>query len=122
MSLREHVQSKYDPNVSGRSWIIDKWDKIAEERGIDKQLWIKNLRELGIKAAHPDDGWVDREENSVYFAYPYFNDKPKKGDLIVLGWPDNKNRIVRVIESKRTGVFLQGKRYFFEELSRAGKV
>lgn len=59
--------------------------------------WIEMLRRNGIKAAHPDDGWVDRSENSIHFSYPQFNDNPQVGDLIMLGWPNDPKRIVRVV-------------------------
>lgn len=55
------------------------------------------------KAAHPDDGWVKRDENSVCFSYPLFDMKPQVGDLIALGSPTNdegevigKYRLVKV--------------------------
>lgn len=72
--------------------------------------WIADLRRRGVKAAHPDDGWVDREANTVHFAYPQFNDGVKVGDKIALGWPD-KYRIVTVT-NEVTGMFLN--RWGFE--------
>jgi len=57
--------------------------------------WIAELRSNGVKAAHPDDGWVDRERNTVHFAYPQFNDGPGVGDKVALGQPD-KYRIVTI--------------------------
>ena len=119
MSLREHVQSKEDPNVSGRPDLIKRWDKITREQKQAKAEWIKTLIGLGIKAAHPDDGWVDRTENYVDFCYPHFNFKPKVGDLICLGSHyDDDNRIVQVIRKKTGGIIRPSTKYYFKELSK----
>ena len=32
-----------------------------------------------------DDGWVNRDRNTVVFSYPRFNMNPKVGDVIALG-------------------------------------
>ena len=61
------------------------------------------LREQGVKAAHPDDGWVNREKNTVRLEYPLFNDKPQVGDLIGLGQPWKTYRLVRVTELEYLG-------------------
>jgi hypothetical protein len=50
--------------------------------------WIEELRFRGVKAAHPDDGWVLRESNEVTLTYPQFNDGLCVGDLLALGWPE----------------------------------
>lgn len=55
------------------------------------------LRRNGVKAAHPDDGWVNRERNGVRFCYPQFNDGAGVGDTVALGWPD-RHRLVTIIE------------------------
>ena len=119
MSLRDHVPSKYVEGLSGRSWLMKDFDALALEQKIDRQKWINLLRSLGIKAAHPDDGWVNREENSIRFAYPSFNDHPRVGDLIVLGSPSSKTaKIVRVIKKKKQGVFSPRHDLYFEELTQ----
>jgi hypothetical protein len=51
----------------------------------EETVWIAKLRAEGVKAAHPDDGWVDRKGNTVHFAYPQFNDGAGVGDRIALG-------------------------------------
>jgi len=38
--------------------------------------WVAWLRSLGVKAAHPDDGWVDRRKSEVHLCYPYFDAGP----------------------------------------------
>ena len=45
---------------------------------------ISYFRSINIKAAHPDDGWVDRENNTVILEYPIFQDEISVGDKIVL--------------------------------------
>lgn len=54
-----------------------------------KKEWVKVLREDGFKLSHPDDGWVDREENILWPSYPQFDDDPQVGDLIMMGWEPN---------------------------------
>lgn len=57
--------------------------------------WCDEMQKQGVKAVHPDDGWVNRERNSVHFCYPDFNLRPGVGDLIALGNRE-KYRLVRV--------------------------
>jgi hypothetical protein len=94
---------------------------ICEQRRYDEKAWVADLKEHGVMAAHPDDGWVDRAENSVRFAYPYFDYGPRPDDFIALGWPD-KWRLVRVtgVYQPRFRVFAAtlGNRYLFEDVSR----
>ena len=76
---------------------------IFEENG-RKRREIENkrisyFRSINIKAAHPDDGWVDRENNTVILEYPIFQNEISVGDKIVLY--ENlsyKYRIVEVTE------------------------
>jgi hypothetical protein len=74
---------------------------IANDMERQQTEWIAGLRAAGIKAAHPDDGWVDRENNIVTLCYPQFNDGIEPGDLIALGWPKwhgkDRHRIVRIL-------------------------
>ena len=58
--------------------------------------WIDNLQQRGICAAHPDDGWVNRNTNEVIMTYPYFCKNLKVNDIIVLG-DYRKYRVVRII-------------------------
>jgi len=97
-----------DPNA------ILQWRNILEDSEKKEKEWIKNLREKGFKAAHPNDGWVDREKNRVHFAYPQFDDNPQVGDLIMLGWDCGMyDRIVRVIKIE-DGI-LGGKYFYFKD-------
>jgi hypothetical protein len=61
-----------------------------------ERQWIAGLREQGVKAAHPDDGWVNRDEHKIHLAYPQFDDGLEVGDLLALGWPWTHTRLVRV--------------------------
>ncbi len=65
---------------------IENWNKIGEEMALSEKEWISKLRSEGVKAAHPDDGWVKRDKNVVGFCYPQFNDGVNVDDIIVLGW------------------------------------
>ena len=69
--------------------------------------WVREMQEAGVKAAHPDDGWVDRARNTVHFCYPQFDFGPTVGDRIVLGGHD-KHRIVRVTAVNRRPSLIAG--------------
>lgn len=69
----------------------------AEARNEEIQAWINSLRAEGIKAAHPDDGHINLHDREVHFAYSYYNDDVKIGDKVVLGEPDGRQRLVRLI-------------------------
>jgi hypothetical protein len=103
-------------NVSGQSEFVSVFRRLAESMESDERSWIAALRQLGVKAAHPDDGWVDRELNTVFFAYPQFDDGVSVGDVIALGWPawndgESRTRLVRVT-GRTVGLFQQ--RWAFE--------
>ena|SRR5215216_113523 len=81
--------------VSGSHPFAKTFIEVSKEAQRDEKAWIDRLIKKGIKAAHPDDGRVNREENTVTFSYPYFDFGVEVGDKIVLGWPD-KYRVVKV--------------------------
>lgn len=92
--------------VSGNAEFVSKWHQICDEHDERERAWIQGLRERGSKAAHPNDGWVNRETNEVVFAYPQFNDGAGIGDLVMLGHAGYKNqRPVRLI-AQRHGFLL----------------
>jgi hypothetical protein len=67
------------------------WDQLQVER-IDRQSsWNDALRKMGVKLAHPDDGWVKNRGTEFEYLhlswYPEFNDDPEVGDLMALGCP-----------------------------------
>lgn len=93
--------------------LISSWDNIQTKHQSEETGWIAELRSKGIKAAHPDDGWVNRDNNSIQFVYPQFNDKPKAGDRIVLGWPW-EYREVCIISIKQEGILNPHNQYYFK--------
>lgn len=86
--------------VSGQPAAVAAFGRIAAAMDREQAAWIAELRAGGAKAAHPDDGWVDRKRDIVRLVYPQFNDGAKSGDLIALGWPRwngrTQHRIVRL--------------------------
>ena len=92
---------------------INLWNNIVLEQKSKDKIWIEKLRENNVKAAHPDDGWVNRENNSVIFAYPRFNDDVKVNDIIALGWEDGY-RLVKVIDIKNE--HFTDDRYYFVDI------
>lgn len=75
--------------------LVANWQRICRKGERDKQEWITGLRARGVKASHPDDGWVDRMNNEIHLMYPDFDDGIAIGDLLALGMPD-KFRVVTV--------------------------
>lgn len=94
---------------------------IANEMEAELNQWIAELRAKGVKAAHPDDGWVDRKNNTVLFQYPDFNDGAGIGDLVALGWPQWGSRRPQTRIVRLTGVVDNAfgmRRWRFEEHDR----
>ncbi len=83
--------------ASGRPDLVARWTQICHEAHDLEVAWLSMLRREGIKAAHPDDGWVNRQKNTVHFAYPQFDDGAGIGDRIALGWASDKWRIVTIM-------------------------
>ena len=105
MTSKERVEytDEDGASVRGEKWLVDLWIQIGKDRRTAEQQWIADLRSIGIKAAHPDDGHVDRKRSEyhdfVSFCYPQFNDGVKAGDKIALGWPDRyRVRVVQVVQ------------------------
>jgi hypothetical protein len=89
--------------VRGRSDLVALAVKVSNDIEREEREWIAQLRSIGIKAAHPDDGHVRRDQSQyhdfVSFCYPQFDDGVKVGDRIALGWPDRyRVRVVQRIE------------------------
>lgn len=82
----------------------------------ERERWIADLRAQGVKAAHPDDGWVSRppQEECVHLEYPDFNDGLGVGDLLALGRPRGRTRIVRVTRIEDTSSMFGLRHYYFE--------
>ncbi len=92
--------------VSGEPKFVALWNQICDEQDADQRKWIDGLRAAGFKAAHPNDGWVNRKDNEVFFSYPQFNDGAGIGDFVMLGWPWDKKswRPVRLIGKRETSL------------------
>ena len=74
--------------------------KVVAQNKTDMDAWIKRLKRDGVKAAHPDDGWVDRKNDEVHLEYPNFLRKIEVGDRIALGTP-KEYRIVTVTDIRK---------------------
>lgn len=98
--------------VSGNAEFVRHFATVFRDFQQRTEDWIARLRAMGVKAAHPDDGWVNRERKSVFLAYPYFDDGVQCGDLIALGLHTDW-RLVKVV-SEVNRLFLK-KMWFFEE-------
>lgn len=96
---------------------VASYNQICKDYESEKQRWITDLKEQGFKAAHPNDGWVDRETLKVEFSYPHFDNSPQVGDKIMLGWHSEKNnRAVVVIEVEDyQGVISKRRFYHFKD-------
>lgn len=106
---------------------VEAWDRIGREMTNARTAWTERLRTIGVKLAHPDDGWV-HEPGRGYTPnnhdkwlspswYAQFDDGPQEGDLIALGWPDTGYRIVQCIEVRRRPTVLGGESvcYYYED-------
>lgn len=75
---------EYDlTQVSGRGAV--EWAQACKRVDDKNARFVKQLRFLNFKAAHPNDGWVNWKTNEVFLSYPWFSDRPQAGDMIALG-------------------------------------
>jgi len=111
MEKRDQMSSA----VSGRHEFVNHWRGIVQEGFQKETKWIEELKRCGVKAAHPNDGWVDRENLKFQLVYPQFNTGVDVGDLVCLGSASEpeKNRIVKVIEIEQG--FISLVHYHFED-------
>ena len=83
---RDGLMSSADPKA------VDLWESITADNESAERNWTEILRSAGVKLAHPDDGWVERDRNTFSLSwYPAFNDNPQVGDLIAFGSPPQTN-------------------------------
>lgn len=61
------------------------YNESVTQNKINTRKWIEDLMLKGIRASHPDDGWVNRQINEVQLCYPDFNMGLQEGDKIALG-------------------------------------
>jgi hypothetical protein len=122
--LRAMSDSNYTTTASCPPEVAAQLAEIPRAMAGEKAAWITELRSRGVKAAHPDDGWVDREANTVALVYATFNDGLQVGDLLALGSPSDSRgtRIVRVTGTIEAGPIVapmmrpgEVYRYMFED-------
>jgi hypothetical protein len=93
----------------------------AQERNLTQCL--KMLRAgYGIAAMHPDDGWVNREKNTIVFCYPRYRGEVMVGSMVALGHEEistpgviGRYRIVEVVSVSTPGLFSADRTYTFVE-------
>ena len=88
--------------------------KVTADYNRKQREWLDTIKWLGAKAAHYDDGWVNREKNEIHFCYPFFMYNVAMGDKIVLG-DCRKWRVVKVTYIKN-GAFVT--KYGFKDTSK----
>lgn len=113
---RKQMRSKDGLMTSTNAHHILSYNQICEDYENSRALWISELKANGYKAAHPDDGWVNRENNTVQFAYPHFNLFPQVGDKIMLGWhSEPNNRTVEITSVQEVGICSKRTEYKFKD-------
>ena len=88
---------------------VQSYEEGQREREEKTADWVIKLRSLGIKAAHPDDGWHDRENKHFGLCYPYFDEGLQVGDMVALG---DYEKFVVVVISHTSGML--SKRYHYK--------
>lgn len=72
--------------------MVTLWEDIGARMAAENASWTDTLRAMGVKLAHPDDGWVHRGRNHFRLSwYPQFDDQPEVGDLIAFGCPPGRS-------------------------------
>jgi hypothetical protein len=85
-------------NCTGRTKQLQKEsDAIVDGMERDENSWIANLRKEGFKAAHPNDGWINRVDKNFILCYPQFDDGVTLGSMVMLGWPFEEKANVPVV-------------------------
>lgn len=91
----------------------------------DLNQWIKQLKQEGFKALHPNDGWVDREKNIITLAYPSFDNDCKVGDKIMLGFLNDKSSHIPIkllaFAKNILDIHNETKRFYFERINNGEK-
>ena len=135
---RDGLLSSSDPAA------VAAWNESLDRQESAGNHWRRVLRAMGVKYAHPDDGWVKRDAPEPYATvswYPLFDDHPEVGDLMAFGsaydvpdhyraWSDvyetyrdhpevacDGFRIVRCtrVESEGGGMLVPYARYYYED-------
>lgn len=101
---------KRGEKVSGSRSFVAAFQEITEKAEERERLWVEGLRAMGVSAAHPDDGWHNREEKFFQLAYPCFNEGIEVGSQVALG--DADEYLVVKIREKRKGMFSSTKFFY----------
>jgi hypothetical protein len=94
--------------ISGPATIVASFEASEHRRAKVTARMVAELRAQGVKALHPDDGWVRRDRDSVYLCYPYFDDGVNVGDIVALGDPAHGVRLVRITRIEPLKVSMSG--------------
>lgn len=96
--------------------VVATYNDIGRRMAAEQEQATTELIARGVKMEHPDDGWVDRQANTLQPCYPRFDHKPQAGDLIALGWPWQGYRLVECTQvEERGGVMMGYTRYHFTD-------
>lgn len=90
--------------------IAAQWEAVCKKNDDAEAAMIADLRSWGVKGAHPDDGWVDQDADSILPAYEWYNDGVKVGDTYALGSPDKVRLVIIERIGDVGGLFVAGER------------
>lgn len=101
----------------GAPEFVDAWVKIVRQGRDEERAWVHDLIEQGYKAAHPNDGWVNRKDNILTFCYPQFDHDAGVGDRVMLGWASDPKswRPVVLVEDVSTTWLGSNKKFRFKD-------
>lgn len=102
------------PLASGRPDLVANWRKICLEQQHDLDVWRAKLKADGVRAAHPDDGWVDDRQNIVFLSNPHFDLGLRPGDVMAIGDPHGY-RFVRILERAPLLLLPNANRWRFDQ-------
>ncbi len=94
---------------------IELFNNSVRDRKESKIKWVDSLRKEGVRASHPNDGWIDRENKIAQFCYPHFNMGVKEGDRIALGTFE-KYEIVEVYKVLKTDFLAPIIKYYYKSI------
>ncbi len=90
--------------------------KVLLEEKVKHDAWITQLKKDGVKAAIPDDGWVDREKKCLCFTLAYFTGRISKGDVVAIGWPDKYRLVSMTGRTKKRWQWQAPLWWYYEEV------
>lgn len=101
--------------TEGNEHHVHSYNQICAEYDEAGKEWVAELRDQGYVAAHPNDGWVDRDEKRFSLVYPHFQDKEvlQTGDPVMLGWHSDPKSQRPVIVIGRTQSMFSDDVYYY---------